>query len=60
MQCIFLTNCDISQDGKAIAPDVRFKILVDGGQNSLLINELQAQDAGVYECVAKNPAGEAR
>uniref|UniRef100_A0A914WB98 Ig-like domain-containing protein n=1 Tax=Plectus sambesii TaxID=2011161 RepID=A0A914WB98_9BILA len=48
------------KDGKAVAPDVRFKMLVDDGQNSLLIIEALPQDAGVYECVARNSAGEAR
>lgn len=49
-----------SQDGKAIAADVRFKMLVDEGHNSLLIIETVPQDAGTYECVARNSAGEAR
>ncbi len=39
---------------------MRFKLLVDDGQNSLLIIEALPQDAGVYECVARNSAGEAR
>ncbi|XP_077465113.1 myotilin-like [Stigmatopora argus] len=48
-------------DGKAIRPDDYHKMLVcEKGLHSFIIEIVTAHHAGVYECVAKNRAGEAR
>lgn len=41
-------------------PDIRFKVLEEDDIYTLLIIEAFAEDAGAYECVAINQAGEAR
>uniref|UniRef100_F1KPJ7 Titin n=1 Tax=Ascaris suum TaxID=6253 RepID=F1KPJ7_ASCSU len=48
------------KDGKQLPNDGRYKIIVDGDRHSLLLTDTLPQDGGVYECVAKNTAGEAR
>ncbi|XP_028314806.1 myotilin isoform X2 [Gouania willdenowi] len=48
-------------DGKAIRPDDYHKMLVcEKGMHSFLIEIVTVHHAGVYECVAKNRAGESR
>ncbi|XP_037317425.2 myotilin isoform X2 [Pungitius pungitius] len=48
-------------DGKAIRPDDFHKMLVsERGMHSFLIEIVTVHHAGVYECVARNRAGEAR
>ncbi|XP_028816787.1 myotilin [Denticeps clupeoides] len=48
-------------DGKAIRPDDYHKMLVsEKGVHSFIIEIVTVHHAGVYECVAKNRAGEAR
>ncbi|KAL6118086.1 myot [Pungitius sinensis] len=48
-------------DGKAIRPDDFHKMLVsEKGMHSFLIEIVTVHHAGVYECVARNRAGEAR
>nr|XP_061793197.1 palladin-like [Nerophis lumbriciformis] len=48
-------------DGKAIRPDDYHKMLVcEKGLHSFIIEIVTVHHAGVYECVARNRAGEAR
>uniref|UniRef100_A0A3P8X3U0 Myotilin n=1 Tax=Cynoglossus semilaevis TaxID=244447 RepID=A0A3P8X3U0_CYNSE len=48
-------------DGKAIRPDDYHKMLVcEKGLHSFIIEIVTVHHAGVYECVAKNRAGESR
>uniref|UniRef100_A0AAQ4P4V8 Ig-like domain-containing protein n=1 Tax=Gasterosteus aculeatus aculeatus TaxID=481459 RepID=A0AAQ4P4V8_GASAC len=48
-------------DGKAIRPDDFHKMLVcEKGMHSFLIEIVTVHHAGVYECVARNRAGEGR
>lgn len=48
-------------DGKAIRPDDYHKMLVcEKGMHSFIIEIITVHHAGVYECVAKNRAGESR
>ncbi|XP_036403658.1 myotilin [Megalops cyprinoides] len=48
-------------DGKAIRPDDYHKMLVsEKGVHSFIIEIVTVHHAGVYECVAKNRAGESR
>lgn len=48
-------------DGKAIRPDDYHKMLVcEKGMHSFIIEIVTVHHAGVYECVAKNRAGENR
>lgn len=48
-------------DGKAIRPDDYHKMLVcEKGMHSFIIEIVTVHHAGVYECVAKNRAGESR
>lgn len=48
------------KNGKKIQPDMRNKVLEEDGTYTLLIIEANTDDAGKYECVAINNAGEAR
>uniref|UniRef100_A0A7E4ZS77 Immunoglobulin I-set domain protein n=1 Tax=Panagrellus redivivus TaxID=6233 RepID=A0A7E4ZS77_PANRE len=48
------------KDGKPLPNDARYTIVDEGNESSLQIDGILAPDAGVYEVVAKNPAGEAR
>ncbi len=48
------------QDGKPLPNDDRYNPSNDGSQYSLMLVGTLPKDAGVYECVAKNTAGEAR
>ncbi|KAM9834875.1 palladin isoform X1 [Syngnathus typhle] len=48
-------------DGKAIRPDDYHKMLVcEKGMHSFIIEIITVHHAGVYECVARNRAGESR
>ncbi|CAN9514686.1 unnamed protein product [Ophioblennius macclurei] len=48
-------------DGKAIRPDDYHKMLVcEKGMHSFIIEIVTVHHAGVYECVARNRAGESR
>ncbi|KAI1884984.1 hypothetical protein AGOR_G00215520 [Albula goreensis] len=48
-------------DGKAIRPNEYHKMLVcEKGMHSFIIEVVTADHAGIYECVAKNRAGESR
>uniref|UniRef100_A0A3B1JAF6 Myotilin n=1 Tax=Astyanax mexicanus TaxID=7994 RepID=A0A3B1JAF6_ASTMX len=48
-------------DGKAIRPDDYHKMLVcEKGVHSFIIEIVTVHHAGVYECIARNRAGEAR
>ena len=49
MQCSNFSNEILPEE------DDRYSILTDG---TLMITETQDLDEGVYECMAKNPAGE--
>lgn len=48
------------KDGKRVQPDIRHKVLEEDGTHTLLILEAFPADAGQYECVCINSAGEAR
>lgn len=48
------------KNGKKVQPNIKYKILEDGDIYTLLIIEAYQEDAGKYECVAVNSAGEAR
>ncbi|VDK45179.1 unnamed protein product [Anisakis simplex] len=48
------------KDGKQLPNDGRYQIIQDGEKHSLRLTDTLPQDGGVYECVAKNAAGEAR
>lgn len=48
------------KDGKPLPNDQRFEIINTPQETSLTLNKVNAPDAGVYECVAKNVAGESR
>lgn len=48
-------------DGKAVRPDDFHRMLVcEKGMHSFIIEITTVHDAGVYECVARNRAGESR
>lgn len=48
-------------DGTAVRPDEFHKMLVcEKGMHSFIIEVTTVHDAGVYECVARNRAGESR
>ncbi|CAG00683.1 unnamed protein product, partial [Tetraodon nigroviridis] len=48
-------------DGKAVRPDEFHKMLVcEKGMHSFILEITTVHDAGVYECVARNRAGESR
>ncbi|TNM99010.1 hypothetical protein fugu_013574 [Takifugu bimaculatus] len=48
-------------DGKAVRPDDFHKMLVcEKGMHSFILEITTMRDAGVYECVARNRAGESR
>lgn len=48
------------QDGQPLPNDGRYVPSDSNGSYKLSLANTLAQDAGIYECVAKNPAGEAR
>ncbi|PIO69613.1 immunoglobulin I-set domain protein, partial [Teladorsagia circumcincta] len=48
------------KDGQPLPNIGRFQATETNGQYRLSISNILPQDVGVYECVAKNPAGEAR
>ncbi|KAF8383875.1 ketn-1 [Pristionchus pacificus] len=48
------------KDGAPLPNDGRFTASSSGGSHSLAVAQTLPQDVGVYECVAKNAAGEAR
>ncbi|KAK6020611.1 immunoglobulin I-set domain protein, partial [Ostertagia ostertagi] len=48
------------KDGQPLPNIGRFQATETDGQYRLSISNILPQDVGVYECVAKNPAGEAR
>ncbi|KAK0408252.1 hypothetical protein QR680_003855 [Steinernema hermaphroditum] len=48
------------KDGKQLPNDGRYKMLESGDQYSLQLDDVLPPDGGIYECVAKNAAGEAR
>ncbi|ETN87097.1 hypothetical protein NECAME_01255 [Necator americanus] len=48
------------KDGQMLPNDGRFEASDANGQYKLSLKNTLPQDAGVYECVAKNTAGEAR
>lgn len=63
MQVGGLPTPDISWylDGKAIRPDDYHKMLVcEKGMHSFIIEIVTVHHAGVYECMARNRAGESR
>ncbi len=47
------------KDGEQLIHDGRFKINGDPG-DELVISQCQLKDSGYYQCVATNPAGQAR
>ncbi|CAJ0586229.1 unnamed protein product, partial [Mesorhabditis spiculigera] len=49
-----------AKDGQPLPFDGRFIASEDGNTHRLVCDAVLAPDAGVYECVAKNTAGEAR
>lgn len=48
------------KNGKRIVPNIKYKIVEEDNTYTLLIIEAFPEDAGAYECVAVNNAGEAR
>lgn len=48
------------KNGKPLPNDARYQIICEGNQHVLIISDTLPQDAGIYECVVKNSAGEAR
>lgn len=48
------------KSGKKIVPNIKYKIVEEDSTYTLLIIEAFPEDAGAYECVAVNNAGEAR
>lgn len=48
------------KDGQKIVPNIKYKIVEEDNTYTLLIIEAFQEDAGSYECVAVNSAGEAR
>uniref|UniRef100_A0A915DZ78 Ig-like domain-containing protein n=1 Tax=Ditylenchus dipsaci TaxID=166011 RepID=A0A915DZ78_9BILA len=48
------------KDGKQLPNDDRFQMADSEGETSLTLVDVVPPDAGIYECVAKSPAGEAR
>lgn len=48
------------KNGQKITPNIKYKILEEDNNYTLLIIEAYAEDNGKYECVAINGAGEAR
>ncbi|VDO46957.1 unnamed protein product [Brugia timori] len=48
------------KDGKPLPNDARYQIISEGNERVLIISDTLPQDAGIYECVVKNSAGEAR
>lgn len=48
------------KNGKRILPNIKYKIVEEDNTYTLLIIEAFPEDAGPYECVAVNSAGEAR
>jgi titin len=48
------------KDGKPLPNDERYQMIDNENESILEISDINAPDAGVYECVAKNGAGEAR
>lgn len=48
------------KNGKKITPNIKYKVLEEDNNYTLLIIEAYQEDCGKYECVAMNSAGEAR
>lgn len=48
------------KNGQKIVPNIKYKIVEEDNTFTLLIIEAFQEDAGAYECVAVNSAGEAR
>ena len=48
------------KNGRKLAQDIRYKMVVEEGTYTLLILEAANDDTAAYECVAINKAGEAR
>ena len=48
------------RNGAKVEPDITHKMLESENVHTLLILEVHAEDAGTYECVAVNEAGECR
>uniref|UniRef100_A0A0N5ALN5 Immunoglobulin I-set domain protein n=1 Tax=Syphacia muris TaxID=451379 RepID=A0A0N5ALN5_9BILA len=48
------------KDGKAFPNDQRFQMISEGDTRKLIITSAHTSDTGIYECVIKNTAGEAR
>ena len=48
------------KNGKKIMPNIKYKLVEEDNVYTLLIIEAYPEDAGKYECVAVNNAGEAR
>ncbi|XP_055645258.1 titin-like, partial [Toxorhynchites rutilus septentrionalis] len=48
------------KNGQKILPNIKYKILEEDNNYTLLIIEAYFEDSGKYECVAINSAGEAR
>lgn len=48
------------KNSQKIQPNIKYKVVEEDNNYTLLIIEAYAEDAGQYECVAVNAAGEAR
>ncbi|GFO25242.1 muscle m-line assembly protein unc-89, partial [Plakobranchus ocellatus] len=50
-------NITWSKDGEELSPQLTFSSSYDGRLATLELHEMRMEDAGVYRCVASNPAG---
>lgn len=55
----FSSHSVLSQDGKPLPDNPRWKFIEEDDSYTLLIYEVQPEDAGPYACVAINEVGKA-
>lgn len=62
-RCVSLTVEKVTgllKDGKPLPNDQRFLAVASDNQRTLTLTNILPSDTGIYECVLKNTAGEAR